>query len=60
MNIMANRELIVFIDMKTSSGKVAFNVITGYKNKNCSEGNAAMARERSKNKYEPNSQLFPK
>jgi hypothetical protein len=43
------------IDVKTSSGTVTFSMEKGCKNKNYSEGNAAMAWERLKNKYEPTS-----
>jgi hypothetical protein len=41
------------IDVKSSIGKVAFNVIKGCKNKYHPGGNAAISWERLKNTYEP-------
>ena len=55
LNELAYTELILSIDVRTSSGKVAFNMVKGCKNKDYTEGNAAMAWERLKNKYEPTS-----
>jgi hypothetical protein len=52
-NELAYKELILSIDVRTISGKVAFNMVKGCKNKDYTEGNAAMAWERLKNKYEP-------
>jgi hypothetical protein len=46
MNELAYTELILSIDDKTSSGKVAFNLVKGCKNKDFADGNASMARER--------------
>jgi hypothetical protein len=43
---IAYTELILSIDVKTSSGKVAFNLIKGYKSMDYSDGNAAIAWER--------------
>jgi hypothetical protein len=43
------------IDDKTNIGKVAFNLVKGYKNKHYADGNANMAWERLKNKFEPSS-----
>jgi hypothetical protein len=43
MNELAYTELIFSIDDKTSSGKVAFNLVKGYKNKDYADGNANMA-----------------
>jgi hypothetical protein len=51
LNEIAYTELILSIDIKTRSGKVAFNLIKGYKSKNYPDGNAAVAWERLKNKY---------
>jgi hypothetical protein len=45
----------LLIDDKTSSGKVAFNLVKGCKDKDYADGNASMARERLKNKFEPSS-----
>jgi hypothetical protein len=47
-NNLAYIDLILSIDVKTSSGKVAFNMVKGYKTKDHTEGNAAMAWERLK------------
>jgi hypothetical protein len=45
---LAYIDLILSIDVKLSSGKVAFNMVKGYKIKNHTEGNTAMAWERIK------------
>jgi hypothetical protein len=50
---MALTELILSIDVKTSNGKIAFNLVKGCKSKDDADGNAATAWERLKNKYEP-------
>jgi hypothetical protein len=55
MNELAYTELILSIDDKTSSGKVAFNLVKGYKNKDYADGNARIAWERLRNKFEPSS-----
>jgi gag-polypeptide of LTR copia-type len=39
--------------VKTSNGKIAFNVVKGYKSKDYPDGNAVVAWEKLKNKYEP-------
>jgi hypothetical protein len=53
MNEIAYTKLILSIDVKTTSGKVAFNLIKGCKSKDYPDGNAAIAWERLKNNYEP-------
>jgi hypothetical protein len=53
MNELASTELILFIDEKTSSGKVAFNLVKDCKNKYYADGNASMAWEILRNKFEP-------
>ena len=53
LNEMVYTELIVSTNVKTSSGKVAFNMVKGCKNKDYAEDNAAMAWKRLKNKFEP-------
>jgi hypothetical protein len=53
LNELARTELILSNNVKTSSGKVAFTMVKGCKNKDHTEGNVAMAWERLKNKYEP-------
>jgi len=55
MNELAYTELILSIDDKSSSGKVAFNLVKGCKNKDYVDGNASMAWERLRNKFEPTS-----
>jgi hypothetical protein len=55
LNELAYTELILSIDVKTSSGKIAFDMVKGCKNKDYTEGNATMAWERLKNKYKPTS-----
>jgi hypothetical protein len=40
---VAYTELILLIDVKASSGKVAFNIIRGYKTKDFPDGNGAIA-----------------
>jgi hypothetical protein len=53
MNEIAYNELNLSVDVKTSSGKVAFNLIKGCKRKDYPDGNAAIAWERLKKKYGP-------
>jgi len=53
LNEIAFTELILLIDVKTSSGKSAFNIIKSCKTKDHPDGNAAAAWEKLKNKYEP-------
>jgi hypothetical protein len=53
LNEMAYTELILSIDVKASSDKVAFNIIRGCKTKDYPDGNSAISWERIQNKYEP-------
>jgi gag-polypeptide of LTR copia-type len=53
MNEIAYTELILSIDVKTSSGRTAFNIVKRCKTKDHPDGNAATAWEKLKNKYEP-------
>jgi hypothetical protein len=53
LNEIAYSELILLIDVKTSSGKTAFNIDRTCKTKDHPDGNAAAAWEKLKNKYEP-------
>jgi hypothetical protein len=55
MNELANTDLILSIDDKTSSAKVAFNLVKGYKNKDYVDGNASLYWERLRNKFKPSS-----
>ena len=50
-NEIAYTELILSIDVKRRNGKIAFNLIEGFKNKE--DDNAASAYERYKIIYEP-------
>jgi hypothetical protein len=49
LNEIAYTELILSIDVKASSAKVAFNIIRGCKTKNYPVGNGFIAWERLKN-----------
>jgi hypothetical protein len=53
LNEIAYSELILSIDVKTSSGKTAFNIVKSCKTKDHSNGNAAATLEKLKNKYKP-------
>jgi hypothetical protein len=43
---------LLSIDVKTSFGKIAFNIMTGCKSKDSPDGNVTTAWEKIKNKYE--------
>ena len=53
LNELAYTELTLSFGDKTSSGKVAFNLVKACKNKDYVDDNAFMAWERLKNKFEP-------
>jgi hypothetical protein len=53
LNELTYIELILLINDKTSSGKIEFNLVKGCKSKDYVDGNAFMAWERLKNKFEP-------
>jgi gag-polypeptide of LTR copia-type len=53
LNKVAYTELVLSIDVKTSKGKFAFNIVKGCKSKDHPDGNAAMAWDKLKNKYNP-------
>jgi hypothetical protein len=53
LNEIVYTELILSIDVKADSGKVAFNIIKGCKIKDYPDCNGAISRERIKNKYKP-------
>jgi gag-polypeptide of LTR copia-type len=55
VNELAYTELLLSIDVKTSFGKVVFNIVRGCKSKDYPDGNATTAWEKLKNKYEPTS-----
>jgi hypothetical protein len=50
---VAYTELLLSIDVKTSNGKIAFNIVIGCKSKDHPDSNAAMAWDKDKNKYAP-------
>jgi hypothetical protein len=52
LNEIACTELILSIDVKANSAKVAFNIIREFKTKDYPDGNGAIVLERFKNKYE--------
>jgi hypothetical protein len=54
-NELAYTELVLSMDVKKASGKVAFNIVKGCKSKEYEDGNAAIAWERLRNKYQPTS-----
>jgi gag-polypeptide of LTR copia-type/Zinc knuckle len=53
LNEVAYTELLLSIDVKTSNGKIAFNIVKGCKSKDHPGGNAAIAWDKLKNKYKP-------
>jgi gag-polypeptide of LTR copia-type/Zinc knuckle len=53
LNEIDYTELILPIDVKTSNGKIAFNIVKGCRSKDYPDGNAAVAWEKLKDKYEP-------
>jgi hypothetical protein len=53
LNMIAYTELILSIDVKTSSGKITFNIVKGCKSKDYPHSNAASSWEKLKNKLEP-------
>jgi hypothetical protein len=55
LNELAYTELILSISLRTGSGKMAFKMVKGCKNKHYTEVNKAMTWERLKNNYEPTS-----
>jgi hypothetical protein len=58
LNKVAYTELLISIVVKTSNGKIAFNVVKGCKSKDHPDGSATMAKDKLKNKYKPMSALF--
>jgi hypothetical protein len=49
-NEMACTELIISIDVRISSGKVVFSIIKGYKSRDYTDGNSALAWDKLKKK----------
>jgi hypothetical protein len=52
LNEIAFTEIILSIDVKASHGEIAFKIVKGCKSKNFFDGNAVIAWEKFKNKYE--------
>jgi hypothetical protein len=50
LNEIAYTELLLSMDVKTSFGKFAFNIVRGCKSKEYPDGNATTAWEKLKNK----------
>ena len=55
LNELAYSELVLSMDVKKAAGKVAFQIVKGCKTKEYEDGNAAVAWERLKKKYQPTS-----
>jgi hypothetical protein len=53
LNEIAFTELILSIDATSSAGKIAFGIVKGCKTKEYEDGNAALAWEKLKKKYDP-------
>jgi hypothetical protein len=58
LNEIVYTELIFLIDVKASSGKVAINIVRGFKTKDYPDINVSIAQERLEIKYEPVSARF--
>jgi gag-polypeptide of LTR copia-type len=52
LNKLAFTELILSIDISISSGKIAFRIVKGFKSKDDEDGNANMAWEKLKKKFD--------
>jgi gag-polypeptide of LTR copia-type len=53
LNEIAITELILSVDVSHSNGKIAFGIVKSCKSKEFEDGNAALAWEKLKNKYDP-------
>jgi hypothetical protein len=53
LNEIAFTELILSIDVSNSNGKIAFGIVKSCKSKEFEDGNAALAWEKLKKKYDP-------
>jgi gag-polypeptide of LTR copia-type len=53
LNEIAFTELILLIDVSNSNGKIAFRIVKSCKSKEVEDGNAALAWEKLKKKYDP-------
>jgi hypothetical protein len=52
-NEMAYTELILSVDVRRSSGKVAFSIIKEFKNWDYTYGNSVLVKINLKNKFDP-------
>jgi hypothetical protein len=50
---MAFTELVLSIDVSSSSGKIAFRIVKSFKTKDYEDGHAGLAWENLKKKYDP-------
>ena len=55
LNELAYSELVLSMDVKKATGKVAFQIVKSCKTKEYEDGNAAMVWEKLKKKYQPTS-----
>jgi hypothetical protein len=53
LNELPFTEVVLSIDVCSSAGRTAFSIIKSYKTKEYTDGNAALAWENLKKKYEP-------
>ena len=53
LNEIAFTELILSIDVSNSNGKIAFGIVKSCKSKEFEDGNAALAWDKLKKKYDP-------
>ena len=53
LNERAFKELVLSIDVSSSAGKIAFGIVMSCKTKEYEDGNAALAWEKLKKKFEP-------
>jgi gag-polypeptide of LTR copia-type len=53
LNEIAFTELILSVDVSNSNGKIAFGIVKSCKSKEFEDGNAALAWEKLKKKYDP-------
>jgi hypothetical protein len=53
LNEMAFTELVLSIDVSSSSGKIAFGIVKSCKTKDYEDDDAGLAWEKLKNKYDP-------
>jgi gag-polypeptide of LTR copia-type len=57
LNELAFTKLVLSIDVSRSAGKIAFSIVKSCKTKECEYGNAGIAWEKLKKKYNPISAL---